>query len=313
MHGFPRVAYKIAHDADKTGTIYRRFDTLASRNLLLLEAEIAELEARQAEYDYEDRDRPNHPRVQESRSNWKTFEELANGAKQPNEVERMELAMTIRGKLREYHEALAAHQFLLNLERPAETTVRGMRDWFEARNTRFGRPQLWGRSEDRFRDVDDLVALRVPANQDRLSLFVLNNFGAFFKQESGEDEAEPLTRFPLVSPQTRSSDGHTAEISERSVANAVALLSSLLSAAVLFGSMVSLCFVRNVYAMLGMVGGWTMLFAGCIGFLTNAKRDQIFAATAAYAAVLVVFVSGTFGGVPGAGGTAASCNCTQTS
>ncbi|RYP92033.1 hypothetical protein DL770_001888 [Monosporascus sp. CRB-9-2] len=292
MHGFPRVAYKIARDADKTGTIYRRFDRLASRNLLLLEAEIAELEGRQDEYDYEDRDRPNHPRVQESRSDWKTFEELANGARQPNEVERMELAMTIRGKLREYHEALAAHQFLLNLERPAETTVRGMRDWFEARNTRFGRPQLWGRSEDRFRDVDDLVALRVPANQDRLSLFVLNNLGAFFK--------------------TRSSDGHTAEISERSVANAVALLSSLLSVAVLFGSMVSLCFVRNVYAVLGMVGGWTMLFADCIGFLTNAKRDQIFAATAAYAAVLVVFVSGTFGGVPGAGGTAASCNCTQT-
>ncbi|RYO90235.1 hypothetical protein DL764_008472 [Monosporascus ibericus] len=293
MHGFPRVAYKIAHDADRTGTIYRRFDRLASRNLLLLEAEIAELEGRQAEYDYEDRDRPNHPRVQESRSDWKTFEELANGAKQPNEVERMELAMTIRGKLREYHEALAAHQFLLNLERPAETTVKGMRDWFEARNTRFGRPQLWGRSEDRFRDVDDLVALRVPANQDRLSLFVLNNFGVFFK--------------------TRSSDGHTAEISERSVANAVALLSSLLSAAVLFGSMVSMCFVRNVYAVLGMVGGWTVLFAGCIGFLTNAKRDQIFAATAAYAAVLVVFVSGTFGGVPGAGGTATNCNCTQTS
>jgi hypothetical protein len=30
--------------------------------------------------------------------------------------------------------------------------------------------------------------------------------------------------------------------------------------------------------------------------LTNARRDQIFAATAAYAAVLVVFVSGNLGG-----------------
>ncbi|RYO76496.1 hypothetical protein DL766_001709 [Monosporascus sp. MC13-8B] len=293
INGFPRVAYKIARDADKTGTIYRRFDRLASRNLLLLEAEIAELEPRQEEYDFEDRDRPSHSRVQESRSDWKTFEELANDAKQPNEVERMELTITIREKLREYHEALAAHQFLLNLERPVDTTVKGMRDWFEARNTRFGRPQLWGRSEDRFRDVDDLVALRVPANQDRLSLFILNNLGAFFK--------------------TRSSDGQTAEISERSVARAVTLLSSLLSAAVLFGSMVSLCFVRNVYAVLGMVGGWTVLFAGCVGFLTNAKRDQIFAATAAYAAVLVVFVSGMFGGAPDEGGTFAGCNCTQIS
>ena len=39
-----------------------------------------------------------------------------------------------------------------------------------------------------------------------------------------------------------------------------------------------------------------MLFAICVGWLTNARRDQIFAATAAYAAVLVVFVSGTLGG-----------------
>lgn len=45
-----------------------------------------------------------------------------------------------------------------------------------------------------------------------------------------------------------------------------------------------------------MLGGWTVLFAICVGWLTNARRDQIFAATAAYAAVLVVFVSGTLGG-----------------
>jgi len=44
-----------------------------------------------------------------------------------------------------------------------------------------------------------------------------------------------------------------------------------------------------------MLGGWTVLFAACVGWLTNAKRDQIFAATAAYAAVLVVFVSGNLG------------------
>ncbi len=41
-----------------------------------------------------------------------------------------------------------------------------------------------------------------------------------------------------------------------------------------------------------------MLFAICVGWLTNARRDQIFAVTAAYAAVLVVFVSGTLGGAP---------------
>jgi hypothetical protein len=47
-----------------------------------------------------------------------------------------------------------------------------------------------------------------------------------------------------------------------------------------------------------MLGAWTVLFAISVGWLTNARRDQIFAATAAYAAVLVVFVSGTIESTP---------------
>jgi len=54
--------------------------------------------------------------------------------------------------------------------------------------------------------------------------------------------------------------------------------------------------VKNPHALLGMLSGWTVVFAACVGLLTNAKRDQIFAATAAYAAVLVVFISGDLGG-----------------
>jgi hypothetical protein len=60
-----------------------------------------------------------------------------------------------------------------------------------------------------------------------------------------------------------------------------------------------------------MLGGWTVLFATCVGWLTNAKRDQTFAATAAYAAVLVVFISGTLGGAPNSN-VVTSCNCTPT-
>ena len=39
-----------------------------------------------------------------------------------------------------------------------------------------------------------------------------------------------------------------------------------------------------------------MLFATCVGWLTNARRDQIFVVIVAYAAVLVVFVSGSLSG-----------------
>ena len=49
-----------------------------------------------------------------------------------------------------------------------------------------------------------------------------------------------------------------------------------------------------------MVALFTALFAGVVGMLTNARRAEIFGSTAAYAAVLVVFVSGGLGA--GAGG-----------
>jgi hypothetical protein len=73
----------------------------------------------------------------------------------------------------------------------------------------------------------------------------------------------------------------------------------------LFGAIISLYIVKNQNALLGMVSGWTILFAACVGLLTNAKRDQVFAGTAAYAAVLVVFVSGNLGGPSGEG----TCTC----
>jgi hypothetical protein len=58
-----------------------------------------------------------------------------------------------------------------------------MRDWFL--DTKSGKldptPQLWGSSRARFDNENDLVALRVPADQDRLSEFIMNYFGGFFK------------------------------------------------------------------------------------------------------------------------------------
>ncbi|KAK8110414.1 uncharacterized protein PG998_006871 [Apiospora kogelbergensis] len=76
INGFPKFAYAVTEDPDRTGTIYRRFDRLSSRNLLLMESEIAELEYLQDKYDEEDRVRYT-PATAKSYSDWATFEKLA--------------------------------------------------------------------------------------------------------------------------------------------------------------------------------------------------------------------------------------------
>ena len=44
-----------------------------------------------------------------------------------------------------------------------------------------------------------------------------------------------------------------------------------------------------------MIAAFTLLFGLSLRFLTNAKRAEIYGSSAAYAAVLVVFVSGNLG------------------
>jgi uncharacterized membrane protein len=60
----------------------------------------------------------------------------------------------------------------------------------------------------------------------------------------------------------------------------------------LFGSIFNLYYVAGPKKRLGIVAAYTVAFALCVGLLTNAGRAEVFAASAAYAAVLVVFVSG---------------------
>lgn len=208
LNGFPRVAQKLASDPDKTTTIFRRFDRLSARNLILLEAELAELEERQDRLDEEDR-KSSSEEARQCHTEWSTFEHLATGRDpkgnptNPGQAGKLELALKIRAKIKEYRkhpfntqcycksvkvnneqtdEALAVHQTLLNSKPPAATTIKGMREWFlDTHNGKpYAAPQLWGASEKRFEDPYDLVALRVPADQDRLSEFILNYCGGLF-------------------------------------------------------------------------------------------------------------------------------------
>ena len=68
-----------------------------------------------------------------------------------------------------------------------------------------------------------------------------------------------------------------------------------MAAVLLFGAVLNLYYVTSERKRLGLVVGYTVIFAVCVGLVTTARRVEIFAACSAYAAVLVVFVSGNLG------------------
>jgi FtsH-binding integral membrane protein len=90
----------------------------------------------------------------------------------------------------------------------------------------------------------------------------------------------------------------TVRFQEKQIQLVVGLINIVVAAILIIGAVVSLFKLRTMPdpVRLVMIAAFTSLFAVSVGLLTNAKRAEIFASTAAYAAVLVVIVSGDLGG-----------------
>ncbi|KAK0657804.1 hypothetical protein B0T16DRAFT_434242 [Cercophora newfieldiana] len=272
VDGFPSLAAFMASDWDKTAMIFKRFDRLAARNLLCLQSELAELEAQLDQYDREDQE--NLQTMQYLR-NWKAYKERG-------ETERMELMARLRSTMREYREALIFESTLAQIKQPDRKTLKAFR--FNFFHGRPGDPQAFpmmgGHSATVYDDDNDLVALHSDEQSDRLTVFVRDNFGFLFQEKAPAGGSS----VPLV--------GYA---SGQRIANFIAYLSTIFAGLLLFGAILVLHKVKADGLKLGLIGLFTFLFAASTGLMTNAKRPEVFASTAAYAAVLVVFVSGDLG------------------
>ena len=179
---------------------------------------------------------------------------------------------------------LLLHSQIAELKGPRSRVLFALRDYVEGnalRSTEMeAMPIISGRAKDFLSDKEDLVALRRATEEDVFSK-LLQDHWAFQKRRDND----PLDR--------------TTIYKNRHVIRTVAGISMTLAAILLIGAIVSLHVVSSPKAKLGLVAMYTILFALSVALLTNARRAEVFAATAAYAAVLVVFVSGDLGGSAG--------------
>lgn len=275
LEGFHSLSALLASDPDLQ--VYRRFDSLASRNLLYLQAEILDLEARLEELDTADLEVANAEEsgwmeVKLSARCWEAFAEKAESGEK-RETERMRLIRQIRERLAEYQDAIIRQSTILNLESPNARVRSAITGWFEQNRPLVGH----GRNLFNGKAKYDIVALRTQPDQDRLSMFLQNRLGYLLRdRRAGKDHPsswEGMHYYP-----------------DTTIRHIVSFISVLLAALLLVGAITSLYFVTNPAGRMGLLAGFTTLFAGSIGLLTNAKKVDIYAATAAYAAVLVVFI-----------------------
>lgn len=94
VDGFPSLSNFIASDRDGTSAIFKRFNRLAARNLLILQSELAGLEAKLDEYDREDQVDLD---ALQSLRNWECYK-----ARNEKNSDRMKLLEQIKLTLKEY-------------------------------------------------------------------------------------------------------------------------------------------------------------------------------------------------------------------
>lgn len=138
-------------------------------------------------------------------------------------------------------------------------------------------PLVSGRAKTFLEDKADLLTLAKTTEEDYFSRFLQDHW--LFRRRVSSD---PLDR--------------TTVHKNLHVIRTVGALGIVLAAILLIGAIVNLYLVSKPKAKLGLVAMYTTLFATSIALCTNARRAELFAATAAYVAVLVVFVSGDLGG-----------------
>ncbi|KAF2204293.1 hypothetical protein GQ43DRAFT_388278 [Delitschia confertaspora ATCC 74209] len=275
LEGFPSLSALLSSDPDLQ--VYRRFNRLTARNLLYLQAEILDLETRLKEFDTEDlevvsSEESEWMEVKLSSQCWEVFRERAEDGC-PREKERLDLILKVRERLGDYQDALIRQSHLLNLDNPSLRVRGAVTGWFDEK-----RP-LVGNARNMFngRARHDMVSLRTPLDQDRLTTLLQTYLGHVFKSrkkyKDHPQDWEGMYYFP-----------------EATVKHIVSFVSVLLAATLLVGAITSLYFVKRPSTVIGILAAFTTLFAGSIGLLTNARKVDIYAATAAYAAVLVVFV-----------------------
>ncbi|KAF5673451.1 hypothetical protein FHETE_3365 [Fusarium heterosporum] len=262
--GFAALSSLMASDGDQELLIFRKFDEISARNLLYLQCELLSIEERLEKLDKKlsssgDMD------LEEAAETWEVMIEQAQDGK-TEAKEMMALIDQLRAKMKEYHEALDLQSRIVRLHRPDKRVFK------VAQNELWGgplgpgslkrNPIVGGKTKDYLDTETDLVSLKSPVETDPLSRMLR----AFWpgKEEVSRDGLSRIRRFD-----------------ERSIPIAVALINIIVAIILLVGPVTSLSFVNSRAAILGMICAFTIVFAFSVGLMTNAKRAEIFAGSAA--------------------------------
>jgi len=270
--GYPRSAVYL--NSDKGAALFRRFGDVHTRILLYLQVEITRLEQKLKELDRDD-DSKEETRWRVGHSIY-----LQNGRE--NET-RKALIEELKEKLIEYDDLLLRDTQLRQLKRPSKRMHRNFFDWMWTENP-------FGEGEKQFIFHEhDFVVLDSQYEDSWLDEFTHRIMGHCRK-------GILRALFVNADDQAKTRDPHVHYYSEDRMGTLMKIIVAIASIALLFVPIFIFLSYKafSVKSLTAITLSFALIFATAISVFTSATRQEVFASTAAYAAVLVVFIGNLF-------------------
>jgi len=128
----------------------------------------------------------------------------------------------------------------------------------------------------------DLIAIYARSAPDLFSKWFTYTFIPYFHKILGRRVKRPLPEDP---------ESEITQYEESNLTTTVSIISIVVASLFPLASIIVLFFVDSPSTRLGIIVGFAALFSLSLALLTNARKIEIFAATAAFAAVQVVFIT----------------------
>ncbi|KAF2432891.1 hypothetical protein EJ08DRAFT_100480 [Tothia fuscella] len=281
-NGHPKLAAHMGVYLENA--IFSRFGELAARNLLYYQAELVELTIDLREVEQRDHaDNDEEKKGYKYAVNWYYL----NKSKSRPNPKQYETVMKIGEKLAEYQEALLRAHRVANLSDPAPSDLHDLQlflqdpDGMELCLTGFDR-DVWGSIRDPSSRAPDLAVLRARNHEDLFSRLVRKLMGPFFRHIAHRyKKDDPVHGFPIYK--------------DRRLLQLTHLIATIIASSIVVSSIIVLYYIESVGKRLGAIAGFNIFLSLCLHVFSTGKRIKIFAATSAFAAVQVVFVSSQIG------------------
>ncbi|KAL9081586.1 MAG: hypothetical protein Q9159_007234 [Coniocarpon cinnabarinum] len=273
--GYPALASLMAQHPETA--IFRGFRELNMLNLLRLQAEINDLEGQLRDVRGEDASSGDADRAV-----YASDFRLMRSSKEIGDPEQYETLLALSEKLVEYNNSLWHVQ---NMAKSASATSRdlhNLKDWL--RSPTEGNQFLTDREADIYQNSnqEDLITLAPPdKQQDPFTSFIEGRLLDAYHLIWGHRRGIGISNTTF-----RDYGKARLERLSRSISAVVASLLPTLAILILY-------FIQRMLVRIGLVIVFTSMFSLALAFFTAGSTAEIFAATAAFAAVEVVFIGST--------------------